>query len=245
MSKMSSEWIIFASAIVVFCAAAIVLAIYAGVDLLSATLWSISGVLGVYYPGLVSDKIGDTSAYILLADLALAFAFVLTTAFSSAFFFNFLKSIALWKRNVARRIRKLRGHTIIMPLNRFTTSLIRELDVAGAPVVVIADNDKEARHLYAKSRLVVVGDASNIDVLQAAGLQNAGAVILCSDNPIENTIVALTVRTFNKHVKIISRVSKEEDLVTIGKTGAQKLILPEVDAGADLGNVIRNKIIQG
>ncbi len=244
MVSLKTTWYIFATPIAVLFAAAFVLALMGGVDPLLALLWCVSGVLSVYYPELLPYNLGVASPYILIGDALLAIAFALTTAFSAALFLNFMKGINLRQRNVMHKIRKLRRHVIIVPHNAFADSLMRELEKASVNYVTITNSEMEAKHLYAHGRLAIVGDINSIELLEAAGLSKAAAIVLCSDNPAYNATVAVTVRTFNRSVRIVSRVSKEEDLTELTKAGIHKLVLPEIAAGIEFGKVLKRRMME-
>ena len=63
---------------------------------------------------------------------------------------------------------------IVAPFNSFAEAVVDELEKNGVKSVVITNSEKQARHLYLHSKLAIVGDITNVDLLYAAGLQNAG-----------------------------------------------------------------------
>lgn len=224
--------------------ATFLLAALSGIGTVNALVWTVFGLLAIWYPAdLVPETIAVNSSLLLVADSIAAIGFVVLTAFLTAMFYSFIRNVNLRQRSVMRRIRRLSGHVILSPMNSFSEAVNGELKSKGIPSVTITDNEREARRLYSRGELSVVGSASNIELLNAIRLQEAKAVVLCSDSPTENAMAAVTVKTYNKRVKIIARVNKEEDLPKLSKAGVHMVILPEVAAGTWLGSVIADKVL--
>lgn len=234
---------LFIAVIVLLFALTFTLAALSGMGTVNAFVWSVFGLLAISYPTeLVPAQIALGSVLLLAADALAAISFFVLTAFLTATFYSSIRSINLRERGIMRKIRKLKSHVIITPFNGFAEAVIEELRAKGIGSVVITNNDRDARHLYAHSCLAVVGNAGSVELLNAVGLHRAMGVVLCSDNPTENALDAVTARTFNKRVKIIARVTKEEDLPRLSKAGVHTVILPEVAAGTYLGNAILEKL---
>lgn len=218
------------------------LAVLSGIDPITSLLWSTSGILGVYYPSLINYSLGIHNPYLAAGDALLAISYALMTALSATLFFNFIKNVNIYQKSMIRKIKKLKNHIIIVPFNSFSETVMAKLDHAKVKYVVITANEKDAKHLYKKGKLVIVGDTNSIDVLDAAGLPKSNGIILCSEDPTFNSLTAITVRTFNKHIHIVSRVNNEEDLPKLSRSGIRKLVLPEISAGIDLSNVILKQL---
>ncbi len=224
--------------------ATFVLAMAAGLDALNALVWTVLGVLAIWYPGeLVADSVAMTSVPLLVADALAAIAFVILTAFLTSVFYSFIRGIDLRQRSTMRKVRRLTGHVIIAPLNSFAETLDQELSEKGVQSVIITDTDREARRMHARGKLAVVGSASSTDLLEAIRVHDAKAVVLCSDSAGENAIAAVTIKTLNKKVRIIARVNHDEDLPKLSKAGVHVVILPEVAAGTWLGGMISEKVL--
>ncbi len=222
------------------------LAVAAGADVYNAFIWTILGVLAVWYPiSIVSDQIAINSTVLAVADALGAVTFVLLTAFLTAMFYNFINGVDLRERGTLRKIRKLRDHVIIAPLNGFAEALEQELSAKGVRTVLIVGTEREAKRMYAHSKLAVVGDAGNTELLGAIRVNEAKAVVLCSNNPTENALAAITVKSLNKKVKIIARVNKDEDLPKLTEAGVHVVVLPEMAAGTWLGSMLSEKAMPG
>jgi len=95
-----------------------------------------------------------------------------------------------------RRVGAMRGHVVVVGLGTVGIEVVEELVAAGRRVVVI-DRAEAGRH-YAKARAlgvpVVVGDATEIDVLDAANLAGATSVAVLTSDDLVNVETGLVVR---------------------------------------------------
>jgi Trk K+ transport system NAD-binding subunit len=95
-----------------------------------------------------------------------------------------------------RRVGAMRGHVVVVGLGTVGIEVVEELVAAGRRVVVI-DRAEAGRH-YAKARAlgvpVVVGDATEIDVLDAANLAGATSVAVLTSDDLVNVEIGLVLR---------------------------------------------------
>ena len=92
-----------------------------------------------------------------------------------------------------RRVGAMRGHVVVVGLGTVGLEVVEELVAAGRRVVVI-DRDEAGRH-HAKARAlgvpVVVGDATETAVLDAANLAGATAVAVLTSDDLVNVETGL------------------------------------------------------
>ena len=95
-----------------------------------------------------------------------------------------------------RRVGAMRGHVVVVGLGTVGIEVVEELVAAGRRVVVV-DRAEVGRH-YAKARAlgvpVVVGDATEIDVLDAANLAAATSVAVLTSDDLVNVEIGLVLR---------------------------------------------------
>jgi voltage-gated potassium channel len=123
---------------------------------------------------------------------------------------------ALRKRRMEKRIAALKSHTIVAGCGRTGRFVIDELVSSRLPFVVV-DKDAEALARLEAERGIelnhVVGDATDDQVLSAAGVERAaGLVTALADDP-ENVFVTISARSLNPKVRIVAKA------VTLGSEG--------------------------
>ena len=100
------------------------------------------------------------------------------------------------------------------------TAAARALQARGALVTIIDKDPAAEERLRACADNVVIGDAADLDIVTAAGVREAPAVVLTTNDDATNIFLAVYCRRLNPDVRIISRISEEWNLESIHRAGA-------------------------
>src|SRR4051794_32270570 len=93
------------------------------------------------------------------------------------------------RRRMERTVDALSDHIIVCGFGRVGSTVARELEHAGVPVVVIDTVQHSIEEAKGEGHLVVEGDATRDDVLVKAGIQRAKALITAVDSDATNVYV--------------------------------------------------------
>ncbi|HUQ42993.1 MAG TPA: potassium channel protein [Candidatus Limnocylindria bacterium] len=141
------------------------------------------------------------------------------------------------RRRMAKTVAELRDHFILCGYGRVGSTVARELENAGQPVVVIdsvaASTDLAAR----EGHLVVEGDATRDDVLVAAGITRAKALITTVDTDATNVYVTLSARALNPKLFIVARANEETSESKLRQAGADRAVSPYTRAGRQIAEL--------
>ena len=111
---------------------------------------------------------------------------------------------------VKKRIRKLSNHIIICGYGRNGKQVALNLREHKEDFVIIEKNESLVQKIREdESLLYVEGDAANDEILEAAKLESARALIATLPNDAENLYIVLTARQLNPDLLIISRASED------------------------------------
>ncbi len=235
IKRRNTNYILLATAALLF-TVAVVLTAAAGVKIGVSLVWNLLAALYVYYD-LIPAKLADTP-FVLVASLLDAFVFALITVFLATWFTQLLRSINISEYLSISKIKRLKGHVIIVPYNSFSRTLAEEMRKAGMKFVVLAENQLQASKLYSRDMLVVVGTMRGEDSFKNAGIDRASYVIACDDDDVKNALIAITAKDANPEIKVVSRVIDEENMAKLDKAGASWVILPSITAGENIGDEI-------
>lgn len=133
-----------------------------------------------------------------------------------------------WRRRMERDLAALRDHVIICGSGRLGRTVADYLANAGSDVVVI---DRDAEVLSGQPHLWVHGDATDDEVLDAAGLDRARALIAALDSDAGNLYVTLTARSARPDLFLISRARVEGAEAKMRQAGADRVINPQFIGG--------------
>jgi voltage-gated potassium channel Kch len=213
---------------------AIAITLYAGQSIQIAIIDNSLDALQVGY-NLISLA-AASNPLILTSKLLDALVLPILAAISAAWFFDFINSVNLGERIVLSKLKRMEDHVIIVPYNSFAKTLMKELKDAGFKVAVIAENKREMAQLRGQNELAFNGDIKLIETFDVAGIQKARCLIACSKDDVQNALITITAKTANPHIRIIARVTSEENISGLLTAGAKKVVIPERTVGIDIGN---------
>lgn len=142
------------------------------------------------------------------------------------------------RRKVQRQISQTSGHVIVCGFGRMGRSVCRELAAKPAPFVVV-DRDPEAlRHAESEGFLFVAGDASEDDVLRAAGIERALGLVAALSKDADNVYVVLTARELMPALLIVARAEEERSERKLLHAGANRVVLPYAISGHRMAHAL-------
>ncbi len=142
------------------------------------------------------------------------------------------------KRRMYKDINKLSGHYIVCGAGRVGAGVIRDISRSGHELVVIEGDETIADRLLAQGQLVLMGDATNEDVLKAAGIERARGIVCAVSSDPDNLYITLTARDLNKDVRIISRANDEAAVGRLVKAGADKVVSPALTGSTRMAQML-------
>jgi voltage-gated potassium channel len=133
------------------------------------------------------------------------------------------------------------NHFIIAGDGALARNTARELMARNRRVVVITDSE-DTRIGEAD---MVVGDATDLDVLRQAGAEKAEAILALSDDDAENAFVILAVRELTTTAKKIASVSARKNLERVRRVQPDMIMAPNVFGGEVLAMALTEEKIDG
>jgi voltage-gated potassium channel len=121
-------------------------------------------------------------------------------------------------------IQSLEGHTIFCGFSRLGRISADELRKKGEKIVVVESNEVRAREADTAGFLVVKGDATLDETLNAAGIKKAGRLISLLPRDSDNLYVILTARESNPSLYIVSRAEDEVGEKRLKRAGVDRII---------------------
>lgn len=122
-------------------------------------------------------------------------------------------------------------HVILCGYGRSGQSLARILEAEGVPFIALDDDPKRVREAGAAGDNVVFGDCTRAEVLSAAGLKRARAIVVSFAHTPTALKVLAAARRLRPDAPVIVRTLDESDLDQLMEAGAMEVV-PEVLEGA-------------
>ena len=135
------------------------------------------------------------------------------------------------KRRTKQMIDKLKGHYILCGYGRVGRGAAAELTAAGAPFVVMDNNEDRVERAMQAGLLAVVADASRDDALRDVGIGRAKGLIATLGTDADNLFVTMTAKSLNPLLQISARVAEETTEPKMRRAGATFVFAPYVSTG--------------
>ena len=140
---------------------------------------------------------------------------------------------------VKKRIRKLNNHVIICGYGRNGKQAALNLHEHKEDFVIIEKDESLAQKIREdESLLYIEGDATDDEILKAAKLESARALIAALPNDAENLYIVLTTRQLNPDILIISRASDDHSVGKLKRAGATNVIMPDKIGGQRMAKLV-------
>lgn len=149
------------------------------------------------------------------------------------------------ERRTQKMIDALTDHYIICGFGRVGRQVARDLDAAGAQYVVIDHNPRVAERAEAAGVHFLEGEPSEDELLRAAGIMRARALVACMDSDAENIFTTLTAREMRADITIIARASVTDSEKKLKRAGADRVISPYKASGTEMARLALHPQVSG
>src|SRR5580700_8087971 len=155
-----------------------------------------------------------------------------------------------WRRRMQRHINELTGHHIVCGLGDTGRHAVAELQKTNTPHVVVdlsEENIKKLKELHPEAlheMLYVVGDATEEDVLEKAGLSRANGLIAALPLDKDNLVVTVIVRQRFPRMRIVARSAERRFSERMLRAGANTTVSPSHIGGLRMASeLIRPHVV--
>jgi voltage-gated potassium channel len=142
-----------------------------------------------------------------------------------------------WRRRMEKRISETRDHVVVCGLGDTGRNAVQELLRTGVPLVAVetsADKIKKLKETHPATydnMLYVIGDATEEEVLEKAGLSRAKVLITALPQDKDNLVVTVLARQRFPKLRIIARSASRKFADRIARAGASATVSPSQIGG--------------
>jgi len=133
------------------------------------------------------------------------------------------------RRRMERKITGMSEHVVVCGWGRVGRAIARDLVAMRASPVVVDNDPIRVENIQYPA---VLGDATDDDVLDRAGVRRARALIAALDTDAGNLFVTLSARALRPELFIVARVRLEENEGKLRRAGANRVVNPQSIGGA-------------
>ncbi len=171
-----------------------------------------------------------TSILILIGVAVLSYAF--TTVMGTFFEGHLTRQ---WeRRRMEKRVQQLTDHYILCGYGRVGWQIAQELIREKEPFVVVDADQATLDQASAAGLPIVVGSASEDDILRAAGIERAKGLISAVSSDADNVFITISARALRPDMPIIARVTLDQSVPKLRRAGATHVVSPYAIAGQQM-----------
>nr|MBN1229140.1 potassium channel protein [Anaerolineae bacterium] len=149
-------------------------------------------------------------------------------------------------RRMDRRIIRMKDHIILCGCGRTGRHIANEFFKTQTGFLIIEEDTEKIIAIQQTIEDIVYlqGDATQDDMLRLAGIERASGLIAALGDDKENLFIVLTARSMNSDLRIITRVSDDENAEKLLRAGADEVISPNAIGGLRMASVmLRPKVV--
>jgi monovalent cation:H+ antiporter-2, CPA2 family len=128
----------------------------------------------------------------------------------------------------------LSGHVVVAGSGRVGRSIADALSHLTLPFVLIESDDRRVQQARVAGLPIIYGDASQVVVLEAAGLQHARAVLITVPSFVDVRNIVRAARQIRPDLPIIARADGIEAVRALYALGIQEVTSPEFEAAIEM-----------
>ena len=147
------------------------------------------------------------------------------------------------RRRMTAEIYKLNGHYVLCGFGRVGRQVAREFTIEGVPFVVVDNDPERVEECLAENYLAMVGEASDDDILEEAGVRRAKGLVAAVNSDAANVFVVLSARKINPSLHIVARASSDESAAKLEIAGADRTLSPYAVGGRRLASLATQPLI--
>jgi len=139
-----------------------------------------------------------------------------------------------------REVRKMKDHVIICGYGRNGIKAAKELQSHGIPFVVIERKAELFQDVVHQDQQIpyIEGNATQDEILKAAGIERARALITTFPSDADSVFVTLSARQLNPNLVIIARANETSSESKLLRAGANRLVRPDIIGGTYMANLV-------
>jgi voltage-gated potassium channel len=144
------------------------------------------------------------------------------------------------RKKLQRQIKTLTNHYVICGYGRVGRIVSQEIKKSrpAAPLVVIEKNSEITARIEEDGHLYILGDATEEECLEKAGVCCAKGLVTALDSEADNVYITLTAKGLNPDLLVLARAGKIGSEKKLLRAGADRVVSPHQIGGFRLAQAL-------
>lgn len=134
------------------------------------------------------------------------------------------------------------GHAVLVGYGRVGSRVAKTLEKIGQPYLVIEERQDMADELREAGTEVILGNAAQPGMLEAANVAGARFLISAVPNPFESGNLIERARAANAKLDIIARAHTDAEVDYLTKLGANRIIMGEHEIARGISEYVERRV---
>ena len=188
---------------------------------------------GLFHEGLTQIIVATLILSMIMAPFMLRYNGAIAKRFNSGSYIEHREEIV---KEVHQNSAKLEGHVIICGYGRTGQNIARLLEKEDFEFVALELDPVIVREARAAGERVTFGDSTHIDILKAAGLAHARAVVISYDDISSAEKILVNIRSERPDVPVLVRTANDFALERLQQAGATEVVPDTLEAALMLAS---------
>lgn len=141
--------------------------------------------------------------------------------------------------------RTTKGHIILIGYGRIGSRIAAELQRSDQPFVIIEDQQDIALRATQDGHKVVPGNALDTRTLEAAGIEQAGRLLIAIPEGFEGGAIVERVNTLNPGLEVIARAHSDAEVAHLEQLGVRDVVTGEREISARMLSLASRPVTGG
>jgi voltage-gated potassium channel len=140
----------------------------------------------------------------------------------------------VWRRKkMQNKIGKLKDHYIVCGVGRVGSNVANEMVMTGRNCVVLDSDLSHIEEFLIKhpQQLFLHGDATDNDLLLAAGIMHARGLFAVAADDSQNLVISLSAKQINPNLRVVARCHDVKNVEKTRRAGADEIVSPDFTGG--------------
>ncbi|MFQ5610782.1 MAG: NAD-binding protein [Anaerolineae bacterium] len=143
------------------------------------------------------------------------------------------------RQKMGKQIVKLNDHIVLCGAGRVGMQIATEFHKTRTPFVVIEHDSEVIEDVLRLGDIPYIqGDATKDQVLRLAGIERARGLVATLNDDVENVFVTLSARSLNPSLRIVARLTDEENSEKLLRAGADEIVSPNAIGGMRIASIM-------
>ncbi|OGK10899.1 MAG: hypothetical protein A2W80_17950 [Candidatus Riflebacteria bacterium GWC2_50_8] len=142
-------------------------------------------------------------------------------------------------KKMRKQINELKNHYIICGAGKTAQEIIKSLKNSAPKQFVVIDIDRSRiDKLQQENIFAIEGDATSDEILIEAGIERAAGLAVTLPTDADNLFVTLSAKGFKSDLFVVAKAEKIDSIAKLRKAGANKVVSPNIIAGARMASML-------